>query len=205
LPGASEPRLRLLRPQDFRSVFQAALRGQGHRSIVVVCNYEFGPITAEPCRAKVRPLRPRRSCFAPFSAIRHQQSASQGLDPITDPCFLIPEWWRRRVLPPGPIGLFRRPFIAIAGLLRHPQYSPEPPDMKALNVRRFAKPSAGLRQSSLSLVKDRFHSSNTLDRSECAGDRSQRKALQPGPAPFRGQPLCFPKVLELCYAWTCAN
>src|SRR5262244_278200 len=31
-------------------------------------------------------------------------------------------WWRRRVLPPGPIGLLRRPFIAIAGLRRHPEY-----------------------------------------------------------------------------------
>jgi hypothetical protein len=65
LPGASEPRLRLLRPQDFRSVFQTALRGLGNRSIVVVGNYEFGPITVEPCRAKARPLRPRRSYFAP--------------------------------------------------------------------------------------------------------------------------------------------
>src|SRR6516225_3371330 len=74
LPGASEPRLRLLRPQDFKSVFQAALRGQGNRSIVVVCNYEFGPITVEPCRAKARPLRPRRSCFAPVSGISNQTS-----------------------------------------------------------------------------------------------------------------------------------
>src|SRR5713226_5095766 len=65
LPGASEPRLRLLRPQGFNSVFQTALRGLGNRSIVVVGNYEVGPITAEPCRAKARPLRPRRSCFAP--------------------------------------------------------------------------------------------------------------------------------------------
>ena len=30
--------------------------------------------------------------------------------------------WRRRVLPPGPIGLLRRPFIAIAGLRRRTQY-----------------------------------------------------------------------------------
>src|SRR5262249_11165452 len=65
LPGASEPRLKLLRPQDFRSVFRTALRGQGHRSIVVVGNYEFGPISVVPCRAKARPLRPRRSYFAP--------------------------------------------------------------------------------------------------------------------------------------------
>src|SRR5215471_2722593 len=65
LPGASEPRLTLLRRQDFKSVFQTALRGLSNRSIVVVGNYEIGPITAEPCRAKARPLRPRRSCFAP--------------------------------------------------------------------------------------------------------------------------------------------
>src|SRR6202030_4716444 len=57
-----------------------------------------------------------------LSAIRHQQSASQDPDPITDPCFLTAEWWRRRVLPPGPKGLFRRPFIAIAGSRRHPEY-----------------------------------------------------------------------------------
>src|SRR3977135_790616 len=30
--------------------------------------------------------------------------------------------WSRRVLPPGPKGLLRRPFIAISGLRRHPQY-----------------------------------------------------------------------------------
>jgi hypothetical protein len=66
LPGASEPRLPLLRRQDFKSVFQTALRGLSNRSIVVVGNYEIGPITAEPCRAKARPLRPRRSCFAPM-------------------------------------------------------------------------------------------------------------------------------------------
>jgi hypothetical protein len=30
--------------------------------------------------------------------------------------------WRRRVLPPGPKGLLRRPFIAIAGLRQPPQY-----------------------------------------------------------------------------------
>src|SRR5215475_12932234 len=67
LPGASEPRLKLLKPQGFKSVFQTALRGLGNRSIVVVGNYEYGPITVEPCRAKARPLRPRRSYFAPVS------------------------------------------------------------------------------------------------------------------------------------------
>ncbi len=32
-------------------------------------------------------------------------------------------WWRRRVLPPGPMGLLRQPFIAISGFLRHTEYS----------------------------------------------------------------------------------
>src|SRR5262249_34893269 len=92
------PAWRSLTRQGFKSVFQTALRSLGNRSIVVVGNYEFGPITAEPCRAKARPLRPRRSYFAPV-------------------------WWRRRVLPPGPMGLLRRPFITIAGLRRHHEYS----------------------------------------------------------------------------------
>src|SRR5579859_4467359 len=52
-------------PQGLISVTRTALRGEGHRSIVVVGNYRFGPITAEPCRAKAHPLRPRRSYFAP--------------------------------------------------------------------------------------------------------------------------------------------
>src|SRR6266480_2319449 len=79
LPGASEPRLRLLRPQGFRSVFQTALRGLGNRSIVVVGNYGFGPITVEPCRAKARPLRPRRSYFAPVSGTSNQGSLARTL------------------------------------------------------------------------------------------------------------------------------
>src|SRR6202051_4370952 len=72
LPGAPEPRLTLLRRQGFRSVFQTALRGLSNRSIVVIRNYGSGPITAEPCRAKARPLRPRRSCFAPAEAQPHR-------------------------------------------------------------------------------------------------------------------------------------
>src|SRR5215468_10745250 len=62
------PACRSLTRQGFKSVFQTALRSLGNRSIVVVGNYEFGPITAVPCRAKARPLRPRRSYFAPTDA-----------------------------------------------------------------------------------------------------------------------------------------
>src|SRR6516165_10639653 len=78
LPGASEPRLKLLRPQGFKSVFQTALRGLGNRSIVVIGNYECGPITVEPCRANARPLRPRRSYFAPVPGISRQWSVDQN-------------------------------------------------------------------------------------------------------------------------------
>ena len=43
----------------------AALRSEGHRSIVVIRNYRFDPITAVSCRAKKHALRPRQSYFAP--------------------------------------------------------------------------------------------------------------------------------------------
>jgi hypothetical protein len=43
--------------------------------------------------------------------------------PISDLRFPSPEWWSRRVPPPGPKGLLRRPFIAIAGLRQRSQYS----------------------------------------------------------------------------------
>src|SRR3974390_931481 len=56
------------------------LRSQSNRSIVVVGNYEFGPITPEPCRAKVCPLRPRRSYFAPAGAAP-QSNLTVGISP----------------------------------------------------------------------------------------------------------------------------
>ena len=46
-------------------VFQTALRSLSNRSKVVVGNYCSSPITAEQYREKARPLRPRRSYFAP--------------------------------------------------------------------------------------------------------------------------------------------
>jgi hypothetical protein len=42
-----------------------ALRGKSHRSIVVVGNYKFGPMTAEPCRAKDHPLHSPSNLFRP--------------------------------------------------------------------------------------------------------------------------------------------
>src|SRR6185369_2816161 len=96
------PACRSLTRQDFRVVFQTALRSLSNRSKVVVGNYCSSPITAEQYREKVRPLRPRRSYFAPAKTHFLGQPAnglSSGL------------WWRRRVPPPGPNGLLRRPFI----------------------------------------------------------------------------------------------
>jgi hypothetical protein len=122
LPGASEPRLTRLRRQGFNSVFQAALRSLSNRSIVVVGNYSCGPITAEPCRAKARPLHPRRSYFAPAKGPDHPSL-----------------WWRRRVPPPGPKGLLRRPFIAIAGSRRHTQYRAEWLTKKGPSVSRASE------------------------------------------------------------------
>ncbi len=84
--------------KDFNRGCRAALSSETCLSIVVVGNYRFDPITAVSCRAKVRSLHPRRSYFAP---IRNRLREACGL------------WWRRRVPPPGPKGLFHRPFIAI--------------------------------------------------------------------------------------------
>jgi len=88
--------------QGFDPSYDAALRSGAHRSIVVIGNYRFDPITAVSCRAKEHLLHPRRSCFAP-AATRPCCSALRcgGL------------WWRRRVPPPGPDGLLRCPFITI--------------------------------------------------------------------------------------------
>src|SRR5436305_7571569 len=73
-------------------------------------------ITAVPYRAKARPLRPRRSCFGPAGA-----ALRSTLTGRTGPTAMGLETeelhrWSRRVLPPGPKGLFRRTFIAIADL-----------------------------------------------------------------------------------------
>ena len=98
LPGASEPRLAVLTRQDFRWSFKPLKRPEQPEHS---CRLQLlhGPISAEPYREKTRPLRPRRSWFAPAEA----RQLWRGLG------------WRRRVLPPGPNGLLRRLFISIAG------------------------------------------------------------------------------------------
>src|SRR5881394_1256485 len=100
LPGASEPRLTELNPSGLQVGLSNSVTPpeQPEHS----CRWQLlhGPITAEPYRTKARPLRPRRSCFAPAEARAGRRG---GLG------------WRRRVLPPGPNGLLRRQFIVIAG------------------------------------------------------------------------------------------
>jgi hypothetical protein len=117
------PACRSLTRQDFKIGIPNCVTQPGQPEHSCRLQLWIGPITAEPCRAKVRPLRPRRSCFAPIAGISNQRSAIKNYSVrslASDYC--PPNWWRRRVLPPGPIGLLRRPFIAIAGLRRHTQY-----------------------------------------------------------------------------------
>src|ERR1700726_4158587 len=90
----------------------SCLRSQSNRSIVVVGNYEDGPITAEPCRAKARPLRPRRSCFAPAEAQRQMR-------------MLL---WARVEAPGTAPGSER--FITTA-IYRHIRLAPAPPNIGA--------------------------------------------------------------------------
>src|SRR5690348_12783338 len=122
LPGASEPRLTAAKTaRACRLGYSNRLRGLSNRSIVVVGNYEIGPITAEPCRAKACPLRPRRSYFAPAGAAPWFRLTA-GTNPATDGILVMKRHgWRRRVLPPGPMGLLRQPFIAIVRVAPAPE------------------------------------------------------------------------------------
>src|SRR5262249_17482777 len=88
-----------------RSVFQTALRGLSNRSIVVVGNYEFGPITSEPSRAKARPLRPRRSYFAPTEARLRLRAWGEapGTAPGSDGFIATPIHRHSRLAPASPI------------------------------------------------------------------------------------------------------
>jgi hypothetical protein len=61
------------------------LRGNCNTRIVVIGNYAYGPITAEPCRVKEQPLRPRRSCFAPASTSLMNTNETQVEAPGTAP------------------------------------------------------------------------------------------------------------------------
>ena len=106
LPGTSEPRLTELNPLGLQTWF-------------------FKPLT--------RPEQPEHSCrlqlvLWPDVGGYHTEQKF-ALYTLVDPSSAPPKprpgsglGWSRRVLPPGPKGLLRRPFIAISGLPRHTQY-----------------------------------------------------------------------------------
>src|SRR5207237_7915578 len=99
LPGASEPRLTELNPLGLQNGLSNCVTKPAQPEHSCRLQLLHSPITAEQYREKARPLRPRRSCFAPAET----RAFRGGLG------------WRRRVLPPGPNGLLRRQFISIAG------------------------------------------------------------------------------------------
>src|SRR5438105_11217894 len=101
-PGASEPRLTELNPLGLQNGLSNCVTQPEQPEQSCRLQLLHSPITAEQYREKTRPLRPRRSCFAPAEAHRSRW-------------LLVGLWWRRRVLPPGPNGLLRRQFISIAG------------------------------------------------------------------------------------------
>jgi hypothetical protein len=99
LPGAPRTAKLCFRYFISRRIKQRSRQLQKERCRSHLC---FGPITAEPCRAKTTPLPHTSILFRPH--IRRQKIL---------PVFW---WWRRRVLPPGPFCLFHAAFIAIAGI-----------------------------------------------------------------------------------------
>ena len=109
------PAWTLLRRQGFRLGYPNRLRGLSNRSIVVVGNYIWSD--------NVGPIPGKSSSFRPSSILFRPRRRPDTRSP-TGPCPRSGLRWRRRVLPPGPKGLLRRAFIAIAGLRRHPQYKP---------------------------------------------------------------------------------
>src|SRR3984957_16277410 len=68
LPGASGPRLAELNPPGLQTWFFKPLTRPEQPEHSCRLQLLHSPITAEPYREKTRPLRPRRSCFAPTEA-----------------------------------------------------------------------------------------------------------------------------------------
>src|SRR6202162_6688257 len=83
LPGASEPRLTELNPSGLQTwSFKPLTRPEQPEHS---CRLQLlhSPMTAEPYREKTRPLRPRRSCFAPAEtrAMRRAWGEAPGAAP----------------------------------------------------------------------------------------------------------------------------
>jgi len=75
LPGASEPRPAELNPPGLQTWFFKPLTRPEQPEHSCRLQLLHSPITAEPYREKTRPLRPRRSWFAPAET-RHSRGAS---------------------------------------------------------------------------------------------------------------------------------
>ena len=83
------------------------LRSESSRSHTIVVGIsKIGPVSVVPCRAKTIPLLRASSLVRPHKACRQKLVFSWSNRQV---------WWRRRVLPPGPLRLFRTAFIAIVG------------------------------------------------------------------------------------------
>ena len=105
MPGASGPRLTELNPLGLQ----------------VRC---FKPLT--------RPEQPEHSCRWQLWYWPDNDGTIPGKSAFFTPSSILVRprrnpsspgfGWSRRVLPPGPKGLLQRPFIAISGLRRHPEY-----------------------------------------------------------------------------------
>src|SRR5436853_4941574 len=65
LPGASEPRLTELNPLGLQNGLSNCVTQSEQPEHSCRLQLLHSPITAELYREKTRPLRPRRSCFAP--------------------------------------------------------------------------------------------------------------------------------------------
>ena len=85
-------------PQGLIRDYRAALSSETCLSIVVICNYRFGPITVDTMPGQSPIFTPSSILFRPHQQPRHLRCGS---------------WWRRRVPPPGPNGLLHRQFMPI--------------------------------------------------------------------------------------------
>ena len=75
LPGARRPRPRSCEEHGaLVSSLSRLSSGETQLRIVVVGNYQIGPMRRIPYRAKTLPLLPRRSCFAPITCLQRRRS-----------------------------------------------------------------------------------------------------------------------------------
>ena len=94
-------------PQDLNPSTNAALRGEGHRSIVVVGNYKVDPITAVSCRAKDRPLGPPSNLFRPRRSARPSRAWVEAPGTAPGSERLIPTPIYRHSGPRGSLAQYR--------------------------------------------------------------------------------------------------